>query len=41
MFEVSVLGCWKLLSAVVWPINSSYKSVCVNFGFDNFFRKQD
>lgn len=36
--EVSVVGSWKLLSAV-WPVKSSYKSVCINF--DNFFRKQD
>ena len=39
--EVSVVDSWKLLSAVVWQVNSSYKSVCINFGFDNFLRKQD
>lgn len=39
--EVSVVGSWKLLSAIVWQVNSSYKSVCINFGFDNFFRQQD
>lgn len=39
--EVSVVGSWKLLSAVVWQVNSSYKSICINFVFDNFFREQD
>lgn len=39
--EVSVVGIWKLLSAIVWQVNSSYKSACINFGFDNFFRKQN
>lgn len=36
--EVSVVGSWKLVSAV-WLVKSSYESVCINF--DNFFRKQD